>query len=438
MRRLVTLAAVLPAMLVPAATGAATAGPSSDSTAATTVVSGVVTTFVTEGRERPRLALVDGDEIVPVKGAALTPGARATVRVADVPGRAHRVVEVLDERVAAAGSRARTSGTVRHKVYVAFAAPVGTSVRDSMPSASSVSRMVNGSVSSYWASQTGGRVTFRVAATTKRYQSKHRCGNPWGLWEEAARKFRGAATGPNKHVLVVVPRTAERRGCAVGMGSVGNAVGSGGVLYVAMHSSAVYAHELGHNMGLGHANSLLCGNRQDAWVSQSGVQSGSGCKQYSYDDYLEVMSSSGGTRGTGALNGAHIDDMGLLPTAVRTVPDGSQVKLRLTPLSGAARSVRVAKVTERTGATYFVQYRVNKGIDAGKAPYRLGVEVHREDPTSYRSTGTLFLDATPSGRYELERSLPAGKTFTSVAGKVTVQVLSQDRTGATVLIRNGV
>ncbi|WP_148570901.1 zinc-dependent metalloprotease family protein [Nocardioides caldifontis] len=442
MRRLLTLAAVLPTLLAPAvATVSATADPGPRTPAAgpaTSVLSGVVTSFVTEGRAGVRTALVDGDAVVPVKGGGLEPGTRVTVRVADVPGRAHRVVEVLDVRRAASGSRTARASTVRHKVYVAFAAPVGTSVRDSMPSAKAVTTMVNGKVSSYWSSQTGGRITFRVAATTKRYASKYRCGNAWALWEEAARKFRGAATGANKHVLVVVPRTAERRGCAVGMGSVGSSVSAGGVSYVALHSSAIYAHELGHNMGLGHANSLLCGSRQDTTVSAGGSLGNSGCRVYDYDDYLEVMSSSGGTRGTGALNGPHVEDMGLLPSAIRTVPAGTTVKLRLAPLSGAARSLRVAKVVEPSGVAYFVQYRASRGIDARKAPYRLGVELHREDPTSYRSTGSLFLDATPSGRYDLERALLPGRTFTSASGRVTVQVLSQDSTGATVLIRNGV
>jgi hypothetical protein len=443
-RRLVTLAAVLPALLVPAgATVSAAAGPGTAPQGGSTgtVVSGVVTAFVTEGRDRRRTALVDGDEMVPVRGGGLVPGTRVTVRVADVPGRAHQVVELLDVQRAAGFRRTVTTnatGTVNHKVYVAFAAPVGTSVRDSMPSTLAVSRMLNGKVSSYWSSQTGGRVTFRVAATTRRYASQHRCSNAWGLWEEAARKFRGAASGDNKHLLVVLPRTAEDRGCAVGMGSVGSSVSAGGVLYVALHSSAVYAHELGHNMGLGHANSLICGSRQDTSVASNGALGNSGCRRYDYDDYLEVMSSSGGARGTGALNGAHIDDMGLLRGAIRTVPAGSTVELRLAPLSGAPRSLRVAKVVESSGVSYFVQYRADKGIDARKAPYRLGVELHREDPTTYRSTGSLFLDATPSGRYDLERSLPVGQTFTSASGEVTVEVLSQDGTGATVLIRNDV
>ena len=150
------------------------------------------------------------------------------------------------------------------------------------------------------------------------------------------------------------------------------------------------------------------------------------------------MISSGGTRGTGALNGAHVDDMGLLPSAIRKVSPGSNVTLRLGPLSGPSRSLRVAKVTESSGINYYVQYRAERGIDARKSPYRLGVELHREDLTTYRETGTLFLDATPSGRYDLERSLPVGRTFRSASGKVTVEVLSQDGSGATVRIRNRV
>jgi hypothetical protein len=402
------------------------------------VVSGVVTTFITEGRDDVRQALVARSGIVPVTGTRLTDGTRVTARVADVPGPAHRVVEVLEERPGTQDGGYRAAGTtsVRHKVYVAFAAPKGTSVRDSMPSPTAVTRTINGSVSSYWASQTGGQVTFRVAATTKRYASTRSCADPWALWDEARRKFGAAASGANKHVLVVLPRTAGQHGCAAGMGSVGGSVSTGGMMYVSMHLSAIYAHELGHNMGLGHADSLLCGSRQDAFFSASSGPRNAGCAHRSYDDYLEVMSSSGGSRGTGALNGAHVDDLGLLPSAVRKVAPGTTVKLRLNPLSGSPRSLRVAKVVESTGVSYFVQYRANRGIDAGKAPYRLGVELHREDPSSYRGTGTLFLDPTPSGHYDLERSLPVGRTFTSAAGKITVEVLSQNSTGATVLIRN--
>lgn len=429
MRRLVTLAAVVPSLLLPASALADAPDPEVET------ITGVVTPFLEEGTEELHQAVVTDDGIVPVEGEQLTAGTEVTVAVEDVPGPEHEVVEVLaEERVPLA------STTVRHQVYVALVAPRGTSLSDPMPSAATVTSTINDKVDAYWSSQTGGQVGFTVAGTLPKYASAKGCDDPWGLWNEAATKFGGAATGAAKHVLLVLPESADRVGCAAGMAGIGSSAASGGSLYVAYHASAVYAHELGHNMGLGHASSLVCSTRQDTTVSSRAVLGHSDCRRHEYDDWLEVMSSSGGARGTGSLNGAHLDDMGLLPGAITGVTPGTVRDVRLAPLSSGS-GVRVAKAVDATGATYFVQYRNASGRDAGKVPsgYRLGVELHREDPSSYRTSGSLFLDATPTGSTgDGDRALPVGSTFRSVSGTVAVRVVSQDSTGATVRIANGV
>jgi len=101
------------------------------------------------------------------------------------------------------------------------------------------------------------------------------------------------------------------------------------------------------------------------------------------------------------------------------------------------------RATDPSGASYFVEYRTNSGRDAAAGLTRWkpawGVRVLRDDPKAPVSAGSYELDATPTSLVnDYNRAIPVGGTFTAASGKLTIQVTSQDASGATVSIYDGV
>jgi hypothetical protein len=238
--------------------------------------------------------------------------------------------------------------------------------------------------------------------------------------------------------VVVVPNGAQTLGCAYGLGTVGAVHADGNLVFVSGLNQSLLAHELGHNLGLYHSNSLRCTGTQDMPVVNREFP---GCQAAAYDDLFDVMGYSGTSYGEGSLNAVHLDGMKLLPRAIRRIPASAGVTTaRITPLSTTTDD-RALKVTDATGANYFVEYRTDSGRDSVSArnPWRpaWGVRVLREDPKGPASAGSYELDATPtSSSQDYNRSIPVGGTFTAASRRLTIVVAAADASGATLTIAN--
>jgi hypothetical protein len=302
--------------------------------------------------------------------------------------------------------------------------------------------------STYWSSQTGGQVTFSTVKVLPVYTSAFACGTSTtragltvSMWNEALAKLP-EANGPGKHLVVVAPTGAETLvgptgvGCSFGLGSIGADPTMGNVVFVSGLTQSQLAHELGHNLGLYHSNSLRCGTSQDKPLVGTSFP---GCTATPYDDLFDVMGYSGVNYGEGNLNAVHLDGMGLLPNAVRKITSSTLVTTaQITPLSTATDG-RTLKITDDSGANYFVEYRTNSGLDtvAARNPWApsWGVQVLRDDPNAPPSAGSYELDATPtSAAYEYNRAIPVGGTFVAASGNVTIKVSAADTTSATVIV----
>ena len=293
--------------------------------------------------------------------------------------------------------------------------------------------------SAYWSSQTGGQVKFAVTQVLKDpITSKYSCGQTEQMWAEATSKLP-ASLGPDHHLVVVAPPGAYTSGCDYGLGTIGEGVHtSDSAVFVSDLNPSLFAHELGHNLGLYHSNSLRCRTSQDstylgAWPAA--------CHQEEYDDLFDVMGYSGTGYGEGSLNGVQLDDLHLLPTALRRITAAGTVKVRLAPLSTTTAG-RAVRVTDSTGVSYVVQYRTRSGRDAAAAALpdkpSYGVEVLRADPTVPGGGGSDVLDATPSTRVDdYTRTVPVGTLFTAASRRLLVHVTSADAAGASVTIYNG-
>ncbi len=372
-----------------------------------------------------------GDEVTVTIGATQRPAAPAGSVAAGRAGPARPMVSVAAVRTRRVASTATTPGV--RSLYVAMVVPKGGKP-DPGYSPALIADTVR-KASSYWSSQTGGQVSLKLVTTKGWWNSAYTCQDVFGMWDEMQAKIP-ESQGKNRHLVLVVPReSAVVDNCYYGFATIGSA-GSGGAVFIADLNQSLLAHELGHNLGLHHANSLTCAARQDAPFG-SGSGFGADCADRSYDDLLDVMGYSGPGFGEGNINGPHLDVMGLLPTAVRKIGTGTTtVKIR--PLSATNAEDRVLRITDPTGVTYYAEYRTSSGLDA--IPLQSvdrpspGVRILRPDPRYRDGSGSYELDSTPTTAWDYERALAPGSSFTSASGRVRVTVTAQNEREATLVV----
>jgi hypothetical protein len=176
-------------------------------------------------------------------------------------------------------------------------------------------------------------------------------------------------------------------------------------------------HELGHNMGLHHANALHC--------SQGGtpVSIGSNCTNEEYGDPYDVM---GG--GTHRNNAWHLRQIGFMPQAnERTVSATGTYSLKATNTRGGTQLLRVPRAAGASPPYYDVELRAPGGafdnFDAANPAVR-GVMIHT-NPEPSEVTQSLLLDATPGSNAGMQDApLPPGQTFSDGTISISLQSLS--------------
>jgi hypothetical protein len=235
----------------------------------------------------------------------------------------------------------------------------------------------------------------------------------WRTKADAAATAAGVNLGLYQHRVYILPSTV---GCTwAGYAQVG--CGSACWAMVATCDRGdVYAHELGHNLGMWHASFDADNNGGIDATCPWGAWSGGG----EYCDDSDFMGIS--TNVWRMTNGPHMHQMGWIPADRVVDASGSGMHV-IAPLetSPSATSlpllVRVARPT--SGGFYYISYRRRVGYDAGmRSSYADRTNIH----------------TSPGGNTLLVRFLADGESFADAANGITVTQVGHDAASAAISV----
>uniref|UniRef100_Q0HQX2 Peptidase M11 gametolysin domain-containing protein n=1 Tax=Shewanella sp. (strain MR-7) TaxID=60481 RepID=Q0HQX2_SHESR len=185
-------------------------------------------------------------------------------------------------------------------------------------------------------------------------------------------------------------------------------------------------HELGHNLGLFHANKKDCGAVTTADSSQ--------CTITEYGDYLSAMS---GTNTPKHFNAFHKEQLGWLSgDRIKTVSTDSRVTL--SPVEAEGNFPLLLKIpngqdTSGNELFYYVEYRQATGFDSSLATEAADMldGVRLREGASNNAASSYLLDPTPnSSSYDWDDiSLAPGQSFEQQG--VRIDVISSDTASVT-------
>ena len=246
----------------------------------------------------------------------------------------------------------------------------------------------------------------------------------WKQEAIAAASAAGVNTAGYQHVMLVFPSSDQ-----CNWGGLGEVGGSFSWFPHPYYSHSV-PHELGHNLGLSHANAYDCRSADGTRVAMSDT-----CTSKEYADPFCAM---GG-------NVRHFSNYAkgrvgwLADSNIKTFTAGTNTAT-LAPIETASSSVQVLRVYKDSpggrARYYYLEYRrPNSGWDnfSPAIPVVNGVTIRLAQDFS-RGDVTNLIDTTPGTDSYGDAPLLAGKTFRDRKAKLTIETVSVDGNQATVRV----
>ncbi|MFT4233152.1 MAG: S-layer homology domain-containing protein, partial [Leucobacter sp.] len=280
---------------------------------------------------------------------------------------------------------------------------------------------------SYWKTQSNGAVTGLSVSKFKTLDASYYPCSQSSLWSQASQSFSANAnTYTNGHHLIVF--VDSKYGCSqAGLAGIGTSIHSGGTIWVdlgayggtgtAANQSTVnksltaLAHETGHNMSLGHAQSRVCtGTTTDArtaWyadeqnpsVLKVRKPSGTPCADAEYGDSWSLMGAgSDSTSKPVSLGVAQRGALAVNPSGSIKVVQASGGRKQVFTLNalGNNSGLRGLKITNPEGEDFYVEYRAALGQDSqGLVDRSYGLSY---DGSSYFSKGVQITKSYPTAK----------------------------------------
>ena len=196
----------------------------------------------------------------------------------------------------------------------------------------------------------------------------------------------------------------------------------------------VFIHELGHNLGLHHANFFDCG--------QLAIAPYSSCSSLEYRDYYDDMGSTSDF--PFQFNGPHKFALGWLATSntVTVTKAGTYTIAPLEKLANGPQILRIKKPDtyqiidgKRYDDYYYFSYRQPIGFDADALlppEMAAGASVHIW--SGYIADKTQFIDTTPGDGIRPNSALRDGAQFADPINKIAIKQLKHDANGVTLQV----
>jgi hypothetical protein len=283
------------------------------------------------------------------------------------------------------------------------------------------------SIANYWSETSFGNQLMTGTVTpwlTASFQTPSTC-NYMGIATEARRVAQLAGYNLANYQKFVYLFT---RVSACGWAGLGEVPGSQ-TWSNQYNTLGVIGHEIGHNWGLGHANSLPC----------NGVTIAINCpvNRPEYGDPWNIM----GNQSSRHVNAWQKNEMGWVPDAKVATHTVGSATYTLSPLEspgGALYAVQIAAAVHRT---YWLEYRQAIGFDAGMpanatsgAIVHLGGLMHQSDRSEYGCWDTCFLDMAPATSTMTDGALAVPRAFVDQMTGVTITSVATGAGGLTVSV----